>query len=52
MGVVVTAGLLNVLIHNLDFVPDGWHIILVIVFTVGIWTVKDLLDERKEVCYE
>ena len=46
-GVVATSGMLNMLVHRLEFVPMGWHIIIVIVITVGIWT---LVDKREGIC--
>ncbi|KDR95521.1 4-azaleucine resistance probable transporter AzlC [Peptoclostridium litorale DSM 5388] len=48
-GVVATSGAVNMLVHRLDFVPMGWHIIIVIVLTVGIWTLLDRGEGKCEV---
>ncbi|MCY6371741.1 AzlC family ABC transporter permease [Clostridium ganghwense] len=53
IGIVVTSGILNLLIHNIKFIPQGWHIIIVIVLTVMIWNVIDEKNnENEEKCYE
>ncbi|MCY6483280.1 AzlC family ABC transporter permease [Clostridium aestuarii] len=53
IGVVVTSGVLNILIHHIKFIPQGWHIIIVIVLTVIIWNVIDEKNNKtEEKCYE
>jgi len=47
IGIVVTSGLLNLLINNIKFIPQGWHIIIVIVLTVIIWNVIDGKNNEK-----
>lgn len=41
IGIVATAGILNVFVQSMSFIPQGWHIIIVIVLTVAIWNVID-----------
>lgn len=43
IGVVLTSGILSILIHNIKFIPQGWHIIIIIALTVGIW---NFIDEK------
>jgi len=49
IGVVVTAGIISLLIHNIKFIPQGWHIIIVIVLTVAIWNILDKENIQNEV---
>lgn len=49
IGVVVTSGILSLLIHNIKFIPQGWHIIIVIMLTVIIWNILDKQNIQNEV---
>ncbi len=51
IGVVATSAILNLLIHNIKFIPQGWHIIIVIVLTVIIWNIMDK-NNKNEVKYD
>lgn len=44
LWIVLTAGLLNMIIYTIPFVPMGWDIIIVIVLTVFIW---HSIDQKK-----
>ncbi|GAA0180191.1 AzlC family ABC transporter permease [Clostridium sediminicola] len=53
IGVVVTSGIINLLVHNINFIPQGWHIIIVIIITVFIWNIIDEKSNKNgEECYE
>lgn len=53
VGIVVTSGLLNIIIHRIKIVPMGWHIIIVILLTTMIWTLIDKKNNiYKEESYE
>ena len=53
VGVVISAVILNIITHQIKFFPKGWHIIIVILMTVAIWTLVDKKINRQEAtCYE
>lgn len=45
LKIFLTAGILNVFARKVSFIPQGWHIILVIGITILIW---DLVDKRND----
>ena len=49
LGIVVTSGILNIIVHQFNIVPMGWHIIIVILLTIIIWT---FIDKKNSICKE